>query len=193
MYHFCQTNSYLTHMIGTKSRCHRDAFCLPERIILHGGNKINDNLHYLMRNTQGQPSDDKQRNNFNAYETGIPPHPSGLSHRMGKYFREKCSCTIRRNREQEVEASAPVLLPECNCHHNYICRLRVAKYTAAENISICSHHSGANHKKYEDNQSLASQKFIFAILLFLSFLPTHSASSVVHTCMVSPVSQLTVP
>ena len=52
---FYYRKTYLPYVIGAESRSHRYALRLPESIILHGADKIDSYLRYLMGRSFGQP------------------------------------------------------------------------------------------------------------------------------------------
>ena len=52
---FYYRKTYLPDVIGAESRSHRYALRLPESIILHGADKIDSYLRYLMGRSFGQP------------------------------------------------------------------------------------------------------------------------------------------
>lgn len=142
-----KTDAELTDVVGGERCGHRHALGVAERVVLHGGDKVDGHLKDLHRASMPEALRARRRIRSRPRRGSFPSgYGSGASHRQGELGKERAE-RVGGDRDNIVQGACPAPRAERDAEKHDVAGLRVAENAAAEHVGVRAENTGGEYER----------------------------------------------
>lgn len=137
-----KTDAELTDVVGGERCGHRHALGVAERVVLHGGDKVDGHLKDLHRRRCRQRAEHGDEYDLDRDEDRFPADMEAVLHIVGNELGNERAERVGGDRDNIVQGACPAPRAERDAEKHDVAGLRVAENAAAEHVSIRAEDTG---------------------------------------------------